>query len=168
MSWIITAIIVPVPFFHLWLHALHSFWKKQPPLFYIFSVFMWIGTFLFFKPVDAISPILFTPSDILIAFGFILMAIGALLVLSSIIALGPKRFFVWAVFHPESVPQVRITRGLFKFIPHPAYIGYLLVALGNCLLSGKLYVALVAIFLFALTPIMIYFEEKELSARTHE
>lgn len=167
MSWIITAIIVPVPLFHLWLHALHSFWKKQPFLFYIFSFLMWIGTFLFFKPIDAISPIFFAPSDTFITSGFIVMAIGTLLVLSSIITLGPKRFFVWAVFYPESVQQIRLIRGPFKFIPHPAYIGYLLVALGNFLLSGKLYLALVFIFLFALTPIMIYFEEKELSARIH-
>ncbi|MEK7172070.1 MAG: methyltransferase [Patescibacteria group bacterium] len=168
MSWIIVAIIVPVPLFHLWLHALLSFWKKKPLLFYIFVLLIWIGTFLFFKPIDVISPIFFTPSDILIAFGFILMSIGAILVLSSIITLGLKRFFMWAVLYPQSVQQTRLISGSFKFIPHPAYTGYLLVALGNFLLSGKLYLALVFIFLFALTPIMIYFEEKELSARIHE
>ncbi|MBI4994590.1 hypothetical protein HZC21_03015 [Candidatus Peregrinibacteria bacterium] len=168
MSWIIAAIIVPIPFFHFWLHALLSFWKKKPFAFYAFSLFVWIGAFLFFKPIDAVSPIFFAPSDILITTGFVLIAIGTIFFLSSVITLGPKRFFVWAALRPQSISQIRLVSGLFKFIPHPAYIGYLLVALGNCLLSGKLYLALVFIFLFITTPIMIYFEEKELAARIHE
>lgn len=168
MFWIISAIITPVPLIHLWLHSMLKFWRKHPFIFYAFCILMWIGTFLFFKPVDKISFFLFTPSNNLAMIGFALMSLGVLGVIGSLIALGPKRFFMWAVLRPQEMEQIRISSGPFKFIPHPAYIGYLFVALGNFLAGGKFYLALVFIFLFALTPIMIYFEEKELTQRVHE
>lgn len=168
MFWIISAIITPVPLIHLWLHAMLKFWRKHPFIFYALCISMWIGTFLFFKPVDEISFFLFAPSNNLAMVGFVLISLGVLAVTGSIIALGPKRFFMWAVLRPQEVKQIRISSGLFKFIPHPAYIGYLFVALGNFLAGGKFYLALVFLFLFALTPIIIYFEEKELTQRVHE
>lgn len=168
MFWIISAIITPVPVIHLWLHAILKFWRKHPFIFYALCISMWIGTFLFFKPIDKISFPLFTPSNNITMIGFALMSLGVLGVISSIITLGPKRFFMWAVLRPQEVDQIRISSGPFKFIPHPAYIGYLLVALGNFLAGGEFYLALVFIFLFALTPIIIYFEEKELAQRVYE
>lgn len=168
MFWIISAIIVPVPLIHLWLHAMLKFWRKHPFIFYALCISMWIGTFLFFKPVDELSFSFFAPYSNLAMTGFALMSLGVLGIISSIITLGPKRFFMWAVLRPQEVEQIKISSGPFKFIPHPAYIGYLFIALGNFLAGGKFYLALVFIFLFALTPVIIYFEEKELAQRVHE
>lgn len=39
MEHIAAALIAPVPIFHLWLHALLSFWRKRPLLFYLWAVF---------------------------------------------------------------------------------------------------------------------------------
>ena len=83
----------------------------------------------------------------------------------SILALGIKRFFVWAVLVPLSVKQKRISSGLFKTIPHPAYIGEILIIFGVFLASGKAYLAAAFIFIIALFPISIYFEENELNQR---
>ena len=167
MRWIITAIIVSIPFLHLWLHALLAWWRKRPYLYYlIFCPLVWLAAILFFKNIDSTFPsLLFSPTQLVSKVGKILMLLGLVAIISSVITLGPKRFFMWAVLRPESVRRTRVTRGPFAFLPHPAYFGYLTVAFGNFLSSGKFYLSAVFALLFALTPIVIWFEEKELSER---
>jgi protein-S-isoprenylcysteine O-methyltransferase Ste14 len=92
------------------------------------------------------------------------MVIGALAVFSSIFTLGIKRFFLWEVFRPSKI-NARVMAGPFRLIPHPAYFGYLFVALGNALLNGELYLIIVFLFLLSLMPIIMRFEEEELRDR---
>lgn len=108
---------------------------------------------------------LFTPTHITRGIGAILATCGVFAIASSILALGPKRFFLWAVLKPQSVPQMHIRKRPFTLIPHPAYIGYLCIALGNLLANGTLYLAGVLAWLIILTPIVIVFEEKEMRER---
>ncbi|MEK7665036.1 MAG: methyltransferase [Patescibacteria group bacterium] len=163
---IVSIIFVPVPLFHLWLHALLGFWRRKPVLFYILCLFFWLFAFWFFIKIDAVFPLfLFYPSALLFLSGFALIILGLVFMALSILALGIKRFFVFAVLVPLSVKQKRINSGLFKIIPHPAYIGEILIIFGAFLASGKAYLAAAFIFIIALFPISIYFEEKELNQR---
>lgn len=167
MHWTIAAIIAPIPLFHLWLHALLPWWKKHPWFFYLCGLVVWITSFFYFSFISLRSEYLFEfdPTWRLVG-GYALIAIGAVGFLSSIITLGPKRFFVWAVLRPDSTPKVRLAKGPFAFIPHPAYIGELLVAIGNFLVRGQFYLLYLAIFLIVLTPIVIVLEEEELKNRS--
>lgn len=165
LHWFIAAVIAPVPIFHLWLHALLPWWKKHPLLFYALGIASWIASFFFFKKIALQSTYIFFPAQNAQFFGNALIFIGIAAIVSSIIALGPKRFFVWTVLRPESAPKIRITKGPFHFIPHPAYIGYLIAAFGNLLAGGKFYLALFFISLLVLTPLVILLEEEELKKR---
>lgn len=164
-SAIIAAIILPVPFFHLWLHALLPWWKKHLHIFYGLCGLMWIGSFFFVKILDRVSIFAFFPSIDLKRFGYFLMILGAFAVSVAIMTLGAKRFFMWAVLRPESAPRIRIHKSLYNLFPHPAYIGHITIALGNFLSNGKLYLGLISVALFILMPIVIYFEEEELRRR---
>lgn len=166
ISAVIAAIILPVPVFHLWLHALLPMWKKWPLLIYFAAAPVWVASFLFFRALDQGAVLMFEPTDALKNFSYVFMAIGICGIILSIATLGIKRFFVWAVLQPESTPKTRIKQGIFHFIPHPAYFGYLLIMLGNFLSTGKFYLALAFIFLLILTPLVIRFEEEELWKRT--
>jgi protein-S-isoprenylcysteine O-methyltransferase Ste14 len=165
MSWLIIAFIIPIPIFHLWLHALLDVWKKHPLAYYAVCAPLWLSSFFLFRPIDQLSPYLFTPSDVLVKIGYALMALGVLGIISSFLTIGPKRFLMWAVLNPTSTEQKIVHSGPFKLVPHPAYLGYLCVALGDFLASGKLYLVAALIFLLALTPLIIYFEQKELQKR---
>lgn len=72
---------------------------------------------------------------------------------------------MWAVLTPEKHEQRLVTGGPFKFVPHPAYLGYILAALGNLLVGGKFYLAGVLLFLVTLMPLVIYLEEREMNER---
>lgn len=162
---IIIFAFAPVPLFHLWLHALLPFWKKNPALFYVLCIFLWVFSFLFLKKISEILPHAYYAGDFQAILGFLLAGLGFTFVAFSILSIGAKRFFVWAVLKPSSTEQKRITSGLFKTVPHPAYLGEILISLGLFFLSGKFYLLLVFFFLFCFLPISIYFEEKELSER---
>lgn len=166
MSWVIAALVIFVPTIHLWLHALLQWWKKQPLLFYGFAGLLGAGTLFLTNVVEPHSPVAFDPSTSLELIGYALIAVGAAGVLLSIITLSPKRFFMWAVFYPQQVKQSRVKKGIFSFIPHPAYFGYILIAIGNLLTSGKLYLVGALLWAIILIPIIIKFEEEELERRT--
>lgn len=163
---IIAALLLPVPIFHLWLHAMLPFWRKHPMLYYALWFAVWVLIFTQVRTLYTIAPQVFNPSQAIVMLGWILMIFGAASMLSSLITLGPKRFFVWAVLRPQSVQKMRITKGPFRFIPHPGYIGYILIALGNFLSDGKLALLAVLFYLLSFTPIVMYLEEEELKART--
>lgn len=165
LPWVVSAIIAPVPLFHLWLHALLPWWKKRPLGLYLVAVFAWIFSILFFKKMALVSSDLFSPNFLAVATGYIFMAIGILAVASSMITLGPKRFFVWAVLRPESAPHERVKKGPFHFVPHPAYLGYIVLQTGNVLVSGELFALLLLLFLITVTPIVIRWEEEEMLKR---
>ena len=162
---IIAALVLPVPFFHLWLHALLPFWRRSPLALYVFGLALWIGAFKFLPAIALFSPAAFEPTPAIRYLGTALMIIGFLFAAWSLATLGPVRFFVWAVLRPLAAPRVRVSRGPFSFVPHPAYLGYVVVALGNLLHSGRLYLAGVLAILLFLTPLVIWLEEHELEER---
>lgn len=162
---IIAAIILPVPVFHLWLHALLPTWRKHPFVLYLFGLALWVGAFYLIPVLDGISPQAFNPTNTSTIIGAGLIVVGFLAALWSLLTLGPIRFFVWAALRPSPALAVRIISGPFRFLPHPAYLGYVVVALGNLLWTGKLYLAGILTFLIILTPLVIWFEEHELAAR---
>ena len=169
MTWIIAAIVLWIPILHLWLHALLPWWRKQPYLFFTFGLVMGVGFLLIARKIAALPSLpVFLPQKLYWYAGWGLIIAGATAVMTSIFTLGPRRFFLWAVFYPKSVERLRIQNGIFKILPHPAYFGYLLLAAGNFLLSGKLYTFLILIIGLILIPVVIYLEEKELTERINK
>lgn len=164
-SAIIAALILPIPFFHLWLHGLLPLWRRRPLLLYLFGVALWVGAFTMVPIVEGLSPQAFDPAPWVQSLGGALIIIGFLFAAWSLATLGPTRFFVWAVIRPGIVEKIRIAAGPFRFLPHPAYMGYVTVAFGNLLRYGELYLGGMFVLLFFLTPIVIWLEEHELQER---
>lgn len=166
MSWIIAAFVLPIPLAHVWLHALLPWWKKHPWAVYVCGILLWIGSGWFTWTIQMFSPVVFVPLRILGYLGWAMVAIGFLAAVWSLKTLGVKRFLVWAVLRPERFPShERTARGPFRWFPHPAYVGYLVAALGNFLADGRLYLLGVFAVVLILTPVMIWFEEHELRSR---
>ncbi|MFA4831040.1 MAG: hypothetical protein WC618_02590, partial [Patescibacteria group bacterium] len=108
MPALIAALIFPIPLFHLWLHGLLPFWRRQPVWFYLAGALMLAGSFWFVPKMALISISIIAPSTWLIWAGYFLLFAGGLLVLSSFLTLGPRRFFVWAVLRPDPAKDKRI------------------------------------------------------------
>ena len=161
---IIAALIAPVPIFHFWLHGLLGLWRRYPYLLYIWGLVLWLFSILVFTQAIP-SDRLWIESTVLKIFGWSLISLGLLAALWSIKTLGFKRFFVWGVLHPKSVPAIRERSGPFKFFPHPAYGGYLVIAVGLVLVSGQTFAVGFLAYLLIVTPMAIWLEEKELLAR---
>ncbi|MBI4090847.1 MAG: hypothetical protein HY422_02385 [Candidatus Komeilibacteria bacterium] len=165
MHWIIAAFFVPVPLFHVWLHALLPAWRRAPVLIYVFFVAAWAGAAAILPVVDRVSPIAFVPSAGLQLISSVFMLIGLSMVCLSLITLGPVRFFVLSVLKPEGAPATRVTSGIFRFVSHPSYLGILMISFFNFVGSGKLYLAGIFAYFLITLPIVILFEERELAAR---
>ncbi|MBT5015855.1 hypothetical protein HOM98_00040 [Candidatus Peregrinibacteria bacterium] len=165
MLWLIIAFIFPIPIFHLWLHGLLPFWRKFPFIYYVVVGAIWICSFLFFREIIPASPQLFEPNRVTIHLGDSMVFLGFLAALGSLITIGPKRFFMYAVLRPEKVKQKRITKWVFKNCPHPAYNGYIFATFGALIYTGNAVVALVFIFLLTTTPIVMWLESNELDER---
>lgn len=171
MEYIIASILAPVPIIHFWFHGLLYFWKKNPYMFYVWAITLWIGSFFIFRYIDPISPKIFLEysSPGFLYAGIFMRFSGALMVLSSMYTLGLKRFFLWCVLKPDAAHcSVVLTKGPFEFLPHPAYFGFMLLLLGNFLSSGKVYVLVCFVFLFTLLPVVMMLEEEELRARAQK
>ncbi len=125
----------------------------------------WILSLFYFDFLRQGSHLFFNPSKPLKILGWGLIISGGIAVLASIVTLGMKRFFLWAVLNPDSIATPRIKRGPFAFVPHPAYLGQILIMLGNALSSGQGYVCGAFLFLLAAFPIVIVLEELELKER---
>ncbi|MBI4063626.1 MAG: hypothetical protein HY401_04920 [Elusimicrobia bacterium] len=167
MDYILVSLLAPVPVFHLWLHALLSFWHRRPLLFYFCAAVLWVGAFLGFSYVEAAFMILlFDPPGAVQLAGIFLIIFGTLGIGLSAYALGLRRFAVWAVLKPESAPRLRVASGVFEWCPHPAYLGHIFIMLGCLALTGKFYIALVVAFQLVIMPIVIWLEEEELRKRT--
>lgn len=160
----IAALIVPIPLIHLWLHALLPWWRRQPWLFYLWGLVLWAGSFKLIPLLDDISPAIFDPGIVTQRIGTGLIWLGLVGLFASLISLGPERFFVWAVLDAESAQRNRAS-GVFALVPHPAYLGYIAIAFGIFLWVGKLYLAMLLIYLIVLTPIVIWLEEQEMEER---
>ena len=56
-----------------------------------------------------------------------------------------------------------VTKGMYRYVRHPIYFGYILAALGASIRSFSVYNSAIFFLLFTLTLFRIHFEEKELS-----
>lgn len=159
------ALFAVVPVFHLWLHALREFWKKFPVLLYGMAIAFWAFVMWLMMLLWPSSPVLFAPSKSLMTEGLTLVLIGLAMTVTSIFTLGPRRFFVWEVLRPGAASRDRVQRGIFKHVPHPAYIGNNLALVGAWLATGTLIACIAMMVSLALTPLVILHEEDELNRR---
>ena len=160
----IAAIIATIPLFHFWLHALLAWWRRFPLLLYVWGLGLGIFSVVFFEWIVPSSQI-FQPSSSLKILGWLFVLVSLPVALWSIFTLGLKRFFVWEVLQPESVFKTREESGPFRYLPHPAYISYVLAAIGLVLVSGQVFTVALLIYMLIVMPIVIWLEEKELETR---
>ncbi len=136
---IISAIIFilgPIPLFHLTLHLFLRLWRKSPRLLYASATILWALSLSIASYVSVWQAALFVPPLWLQVSGIIFGAFSLALVLWAFFTLGPKRFMVWAVVASEAVEQKYIKSGPYRFVPHPAYLGYMAIALAVFLITG--------------------------------
>lgn len=165
MDLLASLLIFPVAIVHFWFHALLPTWRKHPVSFYLFAALIWGITWVGLRNFAPHSVDLFSPTEPWAMIGKGLKILGLVMAVSSLATLGIRRFFLWAVLRPDSVPKIRFTKGPFAFVPHPAYFGYILIAIGDVMGTGETYSMITVFVLLALTPLMIWLEEEELRKR---
>jgi len=96
-----------------------------------------------------------------VAVGLILFLTGLTVSILSLVAL--RRSF--GIFI-----QVRdiVTKGLYRYVRHPMYLGYLFIDLGLLFIVPRLYVLVLVVFMMALRWYRAYLEEARLSAYSVE
>ncbi len=157
--------VFPIPIAHLYLHALLSHWRKRPRIFYLFCTALWCGSAIFILHAQNLFPNpLFLFDKIHLIAGIAPIMIGLCLIASSIFSLGIRNFFLWSVLNPKKFPPLKKPK-LFKIFPHPAYLGYFLIIIGD-FIAMRTPIALISLISFLiLIPIVIFMEEGELRNR---
>lgn len=160
------AVIAPIPLFHLMLHPWLSVWRRMPRTYYAVWVVLWaVGIGVAWRFASVLTVRALDPSTVLSGVGTIVAGLSLLLVPWSLATLGWERFFMKAVLWPDRVTQYRIAGGPFRYVRHPAYTAYRIAAIALFLATGYWSLAVLAVWLFALTPFVIRLEEHELTIR---
>ncbi|MBI2426575.1 MAG: hypothetical protein HYV34_01895 [Candidatus Kerfeldbacteria bacterium] len=168
MSPLHTAVLIfllPIPFFHLLLHAFLPFWRRHPLLTYAMGAVLWIAAAVLAALVRDATWQIYSPPSWLAAPSISIGAIGAFLATWSIATIGPRRFLVWAVLKPENTEQKYIPSGPFRFLSHPAYTGYLLVWFALAIGTGYVVFVVSCVLAAMLFPIVVRLENNELHER---
>ena len=114
---------------------------------------------IFVVLAHVVSPFLFSMGRALsyeaLIFSYILMSVGFLISVVSVIDLG-KSFDVFPVH------KTVVTRGMYQYVRHPIYLGYIITATGVLASWFSIYNLFVFCLLLALTVARISFEEWEL------
>lgn len=155
----------PIPFWHLALHLGLPQWRKRPAAFYAFSGLLWLGFWPLAESLAQVSPTHFEPPVWvkLACVGVGFLAIG--LVLWSIHALSPKRFFFVAALYPDRVKPELVRQGPYRFLRHPAYVSILAAVAASFFASGERVLLAFLVTLALLLPVIATMELKELNAR---
>ena len=155
----------PIPLFHLALHLFLRLWRKAPQLLYVSATILWALSLSVASYVYAWQAALFVPPLWLQIFGAVFGVFSLFLVLWAFFTLGPKRFMVWAVVAPAMVEQKYIKSGPYRFVPHPAYLGYMAMALAVFLITGL--ASALGFFIYSLVFLMmvILLENHEIKNR---
>lgn len=159
-------LLAPVPFFFGLFQFRPDFFKRFGYWNYVVALNIYILTTIIvlrFLSLFTIFrypfPETLTALGIVIALGgtFIAAIAGRHLSFATLIAL-PQ-------IHPERFPSKLIVTGIYRFVRHPRYVGYWLIALGLALATG--FLAMWALFFWLVIgfSIMAYLEEKELQKR---
>lgn len=162
--WII-AFTAPIPIVHLFLHAFLPFWRRIPWLFYAFSAAVWAVAIALAWQADRIVEPWFEVPLWLVYVSEWVYILSAVLVVWSILTLGVRRFFLWAVLRPSQVEQKYIKAGPYKFLPHPAYTAYLFFALAGLLSTGSMVMFVYLLYLILFTLLLIQAEAREMKSR---
>lgn len=160
------AAIAPIPLFHLVLHRWLPVWRRMPRTYYAVWAVLWaVGAALAWRFSDAFTVRAFQPPAALAAIGMAVTGLALLLVPWSLVTLGWERFFMKAALWPDRVVQRRVTGGPFRYSRHPAYTAYRAATVALFLATSYWSLAALTVWLLVLTPFVIRFEERELTAR---
>ena len=165
LSLTLAVAFLPIPLMHLWLHALLPWWRRNVFVFYIFSACLWILTFRIMLRVAAYDVVLWQGGSAARLLGLVFVMAGGVAILWSVTALGPRRFFAYAALTDAPGTASRVSAGPFRFVPHPAYLGYCTILLGLLMRNGTVLSVMIFFYLIALTPLVILHEERELQGR---
>lgn len=90
--------------------------------------------------------------------GIIILIVGGLIMLLGVIAAGSESL--------QPSPDTQMYRGIYKYIRHPQALGEFPMFIGiSFMVNSWLLVIISTIFVLVYTPIMIYYEEKDLVKR---
>lgn len=161
-------LLAPIPVTHFILHAFLPFWRKYTVWFYLTSMILWILSFFVAVVLARFGTQLFTPLNQLTAVSVVLALFALFMILSSVITIGPKRFFLWAVLKPTTVEQKYIKSGPYYFISHPAYFGYTLITIAAFLATGRAVMFGFFLYTLFLILVVILLENHEIKKRLNK
>lgn len=155
----------PIPLWHLLLHSFLPLWKKSPWAFYGAATSLW-GLFVpLSHELACRSWSLFMPSGAVKLFCLCVGVAAFLIALWSIQTLTPRRFFAWAVLHPETNPPELIRRGPYRFTAHPTYLAILVAVGSSFLASGEVVLLGAFLAMGLLLALVVVLEHRELRTR---
>lgn len=162
---LIILILGPVPIFHFLLHKFLNFWQKNPYLFYLSIILIWILSGFIALIILKMPSLLFITPKWLTILSESIIIFSLFLILWSIKTLGVKRYFLLSVINPIKSEIKIIKSGPYKLFKHPAYLAYCLISISIFLISAKLSILFFNIYYLISIIFIIRLEERELKER---
>lgn len=158
-------LFVPVPVWHLTLHSNLAGWRRAPGVFYAVCAAEWA----LFVPIclylaKNFDPV-FDPPSALKSACLAASLVGLAVALWSIRALTPRRFFLWAVLHPEDGGAPWTASGPYRYLRHPAYVTIVATMATGFLATGDSVLLVATPAVWAALLLVTSLEEKELKIR---
>lgn len=158
-------LFAPVPVWHLTLHSALPRWRRAPQLFYAVCAMEWV----LFAPIayalGRSSGDLFDPPDALKQVCLAVSLAGLATAVWSILALTPRRFFLWTVLHPGDGGDRWTPSGPYRYVRHPAYVTIALTMSAGFLATGATVLLVATPAVSGALLLVTSLEERELRSR---
>lgn len=162
VSTIMVIVFLPLPFFLFLIHTFIGTWRKLGRISYPLAILVYVfgGVFVFFLRQNILSLTVSVPF-VMRVMGILILLVGVLLSLVAQHHLGLKRLVCVPEVLPQTENQKLIMTGIYAYLRHPRYAGYLAMLLGWFLYSQSVIFLLIALLFLP----VIRLEEKELKQR---
>jgi protein-S-isoprenylcysteine O-methyltransferase Ste14 len=156
------ALYLPVPFYMVWIHAPHTFWKRVGPVsyalhwvFYIAMVVAVIRLYDMWRWRAWEWPVVVT------WVGLFPLAVAAWLAWRTYTTINLRTLLTFRQIRPNGERRL-IREGILGTIRHPRYVMFTLLALANVTVTGYPLVLASLVVTVALFAVVIHLEESEL------
>lgn len=165
-AFIYALLFFPAPFFWLVIHPAIEFWRRQGTRAYWIALPVWAGTgWVLFLLRPLIYAHRVERSLLTWVMGIMLLALAIWLDRRVLREFSVRRLVGLPEIHPEGGAGEVVRAGIYAYLRHPRYLGYILTFFGLALLTGALGIFALAIVTVLMYVIVAPLEERELRNR---
>jgi protein-S-isoprenylcysteine O-methyltransferase Ste14 len=159
---LLLAIYLPVALYMTWIHALDRLWKKIGSVSYLIHWTLYVGMVVAIIRFHSVWRWRAWPWPVWMSFaGLFPIALGAWLAYRTYATIDPHTLLTFRQIHPDEHRRL-IRDGVLGTIRHPRYVMYVLLALGNVIVTGYPIVVASLAVSAGLFAVVIHLEEREL------